>query len=356
MKNRTLTIVFLIIVFGLGLISICSEDALISKFERRSLAQFPKEIDEDFTNKLDNYLVDQFTYRNEFVSINSNVNRKVLRKIDDKGVYILDNNIYEINYPLNEKNTAEFTTKINYITDKYFNDKNIYYSIIPDKSYFLDSNRYLKLDYAKMFSIVKSNMKGKYIDITNNLTIDDYYLTDIHWKQENILDVATKIMTEMDNKYINTNYTQEMYNNFYGASYSKGSSDLKPDKLKYLTNNELEQIKVNHLEHGIKNIYDKQKIYGVDSYDVFLSGPSSYLEIENKNSNKERTLIVFRDSFGSSIIPYFVPYYKNIVVIDLRYIDLNLIEDKITYNNCDVLYLYSTLIINSSNILKVNIK
>ena len=71
---------------------------------------------------------------------------------------------------------------------------------------------------------------------------------------------------------------------------------------------------------------------------------------------KEKTLIIFRDSFGSSIIPFFVPYYSKIVVIDLRYIDLSLIEEKINYDNCDILYLYSTLIVNSSNILKVNVK
>ena len=49
-----------------------------------------------------------------------------------------------------------------------------------------------------------------------------------------------------------------------------------------------------------------------------------------------------------------MPYYSKIVVIDLRYIDINFIEEKLQNNNCDVLYLYSTLIINNSNILKVN--
>ena len=356
MKNKVLTIFFLIIVFGLGAVSICIKDILVSKFERRTLTQFPTELDEDFTKDLDDYLVDQFAYRNQFISLNSNLNRNMLNKIDDKDVYIIDNNIYEINYPLNEKNTIDFTTKMNYITEKYFKEKNVYYSVIPDKSYFLDSNKYLKLDYTKMFDVLDSNMNGKYIDITDDLTIDDYYLTDIHWKQENIQDIAAKIMTRMGNTYIHENYEEKTYNNFYGASYSKGSSDLKTDTLKYLTNINLEQIKVAHLEHGMKNIYDEQKLYGVDSYDVFLSGPSSYLEIENKETDKQNTLIVFRDSFASSIIPYFVPYYNKIIVIDLRYIDLSLIEDKINYDNSDVLYLYSTLIINSSSILKVNIK
>lgn len=356
MKNKILTIIFLIIVFGLGLISICTKDILISKFERRSLAQFPKELDEDFTNDLDDYLVDQFAYRNEFIFLNSSVNRNILGKLDEKNVYVIDDNIYEVNYPLNEKSVVVWTSKMNFITKKYFKNYDVYYSIIPDKSYFLDSGKYLKLDYGKIFNILNNSMNGKYINITDDLTINDYYLTDIHWKQENIFDIAIKIMKDMNNSYIQTEYIEKSYNDFYGASYSKGSSNLNKDTLKYLTNNNLSEIKVNHLEHGIKNIYDEPKLYGVDSYDVFLSGPSSYLEIENKEQENEKTLIIFRDSFGSSIIPFFVPYYSKIVVIDLRYIDLSLIEEKLNYDNCDVLYLYSTLIVNSSDILKVNVK
>lgn len=356
MKNRILTIIFLIIIFGLSFVSICTKDILISKFERRSLMQFPTETSSNFTSDLDKYLVDQFAYRNEFISLNSSINREVLRKIDDKDVYIIDNNIYEINYPLDEKNTFDFTRKMNYITRNYFNEQNVYYTIIPDKSYFLDSSQYLKLDYTKMFDIVNNNMDAKYIDIASHLTIDDYYLTDIHWKQENILDIANRIMTVIGNDYINTDYIQESYNDFYGASYFKGNSKSRTDTLKYLTNSKLEKIQVNHLEYGIKKIYDEAKLYEVDSYDVFLSGPSSYIEIENEEQDNEKTLIIFRDSFGSSIIPFFVPYYSKIVVIDLRYIDLSLIEEKINYDNCDILYLYSTLIVNSSNILKVNVK
>ena len=38
-----------------------------------------------------------------------------------------------------------------------------------------------------------------YIDITNDLKIGDYYRTDLHWKQENLTQVADKILKSMDN-------------------------------------------------------------------------------------------------------------------------------------------------------------
>ena len=64
--------------------------------------------------------------------------------------------------------------------------------------------------------------------------------------------------------------------------------------------------------------------------------------------------LIFRDSFGSSIVPLLVPFYKKITLVDLRYINMNLVNNYITFNNQDVLFLYSTLIVNNSFILKIN--
>lgn len=353
MKNRIMTCVFLIGIFGIAIASIFLKDKEISVFERRKLTQFPK-VDADFTQKLDDYLVDQIVFRDELIGLNSGINRKVLGKIDDKNVYIIDDNIYEINHTLDKNKCIKFYEKLNYITQNYFNFANVYYTIIPDKSYFLDQTKYLKMDYNQMYKILKDNINGKYIDITNMLTANDYYRTDIHWKQENLLDVANKILKNMGNSLINVEYNIKEYNNFYGASYSKGNKNIEPDTLSYLYNDDINKLYAYHLEFGNKDIYDEEKLHGVDSYDVFLSGPSSYIEIENPNAKQDKTLILFRDSFGSSITPLFIPYYSKTIIIDLRYIDFSYISEELKQEDCDVLYLYSTLIINNSDILKVN--
>ena len=88
MKNKIITIIFLIIIIGLGLISIVAKDNLLSTFERRKLATFPK-FDKDFTSKLDDYLLDQFVFRNKLINLNSFINRKVLNKIDNNDVYVV---------------------------------------------------------------------------------------------------------------------------------------------------------------------------------------------------------------------------------------------------------------------------
>ena len=354
MKNKILTILFILVIFGFGLISIIIKDKEISSFERRKLASFP-ELKKGFTEKLDNYLLDQFAFRNELINLNSSLNRKILNKIDNNDVYVIGDNIYEKNYPLNKEKTLKFANKINYIINKIPEKNRIYYSIIPDKSYFLEENKYLKLDYNQMYNLVIANTNAKYIDITNTLNIDDYYKTDIHWKQENLSKIVKPIVENLRKEYIQEKYIVKQYNNFYGASYSKAGLKLEPDTLKYLYISNFENVEVNHLEFGNKKVYDEEKLLNVDAYDVFLSGASSYIEITNNNSNNKSKLIIFRDSFASSLIPLLIPYYNNITVVDLRYIDFEYAKEKIDLNNSDVLFLYSTLIINNSDILKINI-
>ena len=85
-----------------------------------------------------------------------------------------------------------------------------------------------------------------------------------------------------------------------------------------------------------------------------MANKRDYYEVlgVNKNVTDDSKLIIFRDSFASSLIPLLIPYYNNIAVVDLRYIDFEYAKDKIDLNNSDVLFLYSTLIINNSDILK----
>ena len=356
MKNKIITIVFLIIIIGLGFISIVAKDNLLSTFERRKLAQFPTKIDKNFTSKLDDYLLDQFVFRNKLINLNSFINRKVLNKIDNNDVYVVRDNIYDKTYPLDEKQVTNFSKKVNYIINNYCDNSNVYYSVIPDKSKFLFHGKYLKLDYTKLYNLVIINTNGKYIDITRNLDIEDYYRTDIHWKQENLSDVVKDLVTSMGKEFKQVDYKKYTYDNFYGASYSKAGTNIKPDVLTYLYNEDMKNISVKHLEYGEKNIYDTEKLTSLDSYDVFLSGASSFIEIENKNVTDDSKLIIFRDSFASSIIPLLTPYYNKITVVDLRYMDFNYAKANLDFENSDVLFLYSTLIINNGDILKVNAK
>ena len=80
--------------------------------------------------------------------------------------------------------------------------------------------------------------------------------------------------------------------------------------------------------------------------------PGSLITIENPNADSDDELIVFRDSFGSSIAPLWVEGYKKITLIDIRYLYSGMLGNYIDFENQDVLFLYSTLVLNHSETLK----
>ena len=351
MKQKIISITFVVFIIGLSLLSFILKDNELSKFERRKLAQIPK-LNKNFIENLDNYILDQFPFRNEFINLNSNINRNILQMTGYNDVYVIDNVIYEINYPLSDKQCIDFCNKINYIIEKDLQNSNVYYSIIPDKEYFLNDENYLKIDYNALQTKIKLN--AKYINIMEDLKLEDYYNTDIHWKQENLDEVVKNIVEQMGNTYQQIDYEYETYDNFYGTSYSKAGSNIAPDKLTYLYNNYTENSTVKHLEYGDKPVYDKQKLESLDLYNIFLSGASSYIEITNQEATNEKELIIFRDSYASSLAPLLIPYYRKITLIDLRYINYDIVSNITDFNNKDVLFIYSAQIINNSNLLKVN--
>lgn len=75
------------------------------------------------------------------------------------------------------------------------------------------------------------------------------------------------------------------------------------------------------------------------------------IEIQNQNAETKKELLIFRDSFGSSLAPLLIENYKKITLIDLRYISSDILDNYIIFNDQDVLFIYSTLILNQ-NVLK----
>lgn len=360
-KNKVVTIIFCLVLFIVLFLNIYIKDEEISSSERRKLAQFPDiSIDYLLTGKLSNdfeeYAMDQFISRDSFRTAKSYISLEVMKRKDNNKLFIQNEHIFKLEYPLSENSIKNATEKINKICKKYFNEgNNIYYSIIPDKNYFLDDS-YLKMDYKKLEKIMNNNLKDlTYIDIFPLLKLEDYYKTDTHWKQENLVKVVDKISKEMKIKErIQTKFQKQSKGSFYGVYYGQLGRSVEPDTISYLTNKIIkESITYNYETNQEGKIYDETKWKtSLDKYDYYLSGAVSLLEITNPNSKTEKELIVFRDSFGSSIIPLLTEAYSKITIVDTRYISSDYLERYLKITNQDVLFLYSTLILNQSNILK----
>ena len=357
-KNIVVTIAFLILIISFFLVNLIKKDQSISISERRKLANFPKAtvnniFDGTFFKKFDEYVTDQFVEREEFRKIKVNTELNILGKKNYNNLYEYDGYIIEMINPLNEKSVKNTVNKINQIKEMYLKpESNVYFTIVPDKNYFVDNGN-LKLDYNKLIEIMKDNLNfAKYIDIKSDLELSDYYKTDSHWKQENLKKIAEKITKEIDAE--NTvNYNEVEIADFQGTYAGRLPVNNQNDKIKILTNNILENAKVfNYDINKEEKIYNMNKINSLDKYDIYLSGGVSLLEITNQEASTEKELIVYRDSYGSSLVPLLVPSYKKITVVDTRYISPKLLKNYIEFSDQDVLFIYSTLLINSSGTLK----
>ena len=353
MKEKTITILFIVYISLFGISHIILKDNKISITERRNLTTL-KEIkfENNFITKLDKYILDQFPLRNEFRNIKANFNYKLLNKLENNNIYLEDKYIFKSDYPTNIKSINNFKEKIENLINLLTKENKTYIMIIPDKNYYSKSKNILNIDYNYIYEeIDKINIEK--IDIKNIMNINDYYETDTHWKQENLNKVILKMSEIIGLNYKEELYKQNLYMNFYGVYSKESGINRKPEKLTYLTNKVIENAKVKYLENkNLSKVYNIEKLKSLDSYEVYLDGASSFIEITNENVKEKKELVIFRDSFASSLTPLLINYYSKITLIDNRYINSENIKKYIEFNNQDVIFMYSTLIINNSFSLK----
>lgn len=352
-KDIVVTIIFLFTVISLFLINVIKEDTDISVAERRKLATMPELttkslFDGTYFKKFDSYVTDQFVERDAFRKIKIDI--ELSTKGEYNNLYLYDDYIIEEIFPLNSNSINNLTSKINYIKDTYLNDNsNIYYTIIPDKNYFVNKGN-LKLDYNKLQDMMKSNLTNlNYINIFDKLTLDNYYKTDTHWKEEDLFNVANTIANQMNFDITNNNNVVNTITTFKGSYAGRLSVTKDIDTIKTISNpSTLNSSVYNYETKKYTDIYDYTKINSLDKYDIYLSGAVPIIDIINNNSSSDKELIVFRDSYGSSLIPLLIEGYKKITVIDIRYISSKILNKYIDFNDQDVLFMYSILTINNS--------
>lgn len=362
-----------------------------SKVERRNLKQFPELTAETllhgrFMSEFESYALDQFPMRDTLRSFKAITSLKK----DNNDIYVADGYINFMEYPLNKDSLSYAAKKFEKIYEQYLkgNHNQVYFSIIPDKNYFFaKESGYLALDYEKLVSDLrqKTDTFMTYIDIFPLLSKEDYYKTDTHWRQEKLIPIAERILEKMfeeneqvqqgsadtvekkmdttlknsdtDKKgvgILSKNYqTHTLLQDFYGVYYGQAALPVKPDKISYLTNEIIENYEVfDHENQKEMDVYEMDKAKGDDPYEMFLGGPLSLITIENPTNANGKELIIFRDSFGSSIAPLLAQAYAKTTLVDIRYLQSALLGKFVDFKNADVLFLYSSSVLNNSNTLK----
>ena len=355
MKDKIIVFSFLAYISIFAILHIIITDKDLSTSERRKLTSFP-EISEltsgEYIQDVDSYLLDHFPLRDQFRSIKAKFNYHILQKYDNNGIYLKNNYIFKSEYPTNKESINNFINKTNKLKELFTKDNNLYFMIIPDKNYYLKDKNFLSIDYQYINKeISKLNMNT--IELYNILELSDYYETDTHWKQEKLDKVVKHLSTKLNFEYQDTSYKKHVYNKFYGVYYGESAINRKPETITYLTNNIINNVDIKYLENPkLNSVYNKDKLTNLDSYEVYLDGASSFIERTNNNSKSKKELIIFRDSFGSSLSPLLIEYYNKITIIDNRYVHSSYIKKLIEFKNQDILFMYSTLLINNSVTLK----
>lgn len=377
MKNKLIVSMFCIITGGLFLFNAFSPDEAVSWSERRTLAQAPS-ISGEFLlsgkaqNELETYMLDQFAFRDAFRGVKAAVDLNLFHKRDNNGIYVIGDRVFKMEYPLNERSVEKLADKMNEIYRMYLTGCHTAVAVIPDKSAFVAEKKgYLSYDYFEMTGLLTSELEAgtiEYIDIMDDLSLNRYYRTDLHWKQEGLGSVlaqlgevfktsfpAAGLGTDLKS-WEDAGYKVHSYEPFYGAYYGQAALSLKPDTLNYFTSNQINGLSVENLDDRAKEedqvIYNASKLGSIDSYEVFLSGNSPLITLENPLNDSGRELIVFRDSFGSSIAPFLAEGYSKVTLVDLRFIGYQNIGQFVDFSDQDVLFLLSAGVVNNSDMIR----
>lgn len=377
MKSSKISgVLFLTVLGGVGLLQLILPKEDISVTERRRLTSMPEASLQavwrgDYMEELENFLLDHFPGRDSLRWLCNELQTDVLGKRDVDGYYRVDGSLARLDMKLEEKNVAYAASHFHEICVDYFPEAEAYYSIIPDKNYFLaEKGGYVALDYDRLNAQMEEGMpEAKYLPIYGLLEQEDYYRSDLHWRQECIVDVAEYLAASMsvdtavpektwgmdrDGGFFTV--TEEFYGGYAGAS----GLSVEPDRLCCYWEEGLDDVRVYDYEkRRYTGLYHDQWLTGgaskesIDPYDLYLWGAKALLGIENPGAYSGKRLVIFRDSFAGSLAPLLIRYYEEILLVDLRYISLSYAMEQIDPGHYDtVLFLYHTGMLNHSGTLR----
>ncbi len=368
-KNYIVTLLFFIIIFTLSALLFILPSQKESLSERRALQQFPQFtaktlLNGSFMTTFEDFTLDQFPARDSFRKIKIFTALNFFKNSTVNDLYLYNDAIVKQEYPLRQDVVQDNLNSLYTIWTTYIKDNNhkLYISLVPDKNYYYAPlSSHLSFDFEGLEEKIKSQFStSEYIDIKDTLTHESYYKTDTHWSQDKIIGtaklVASKLGVEIPDEYEEIVATEEFYGVYTGQFLLKTPSD----RIVYLTNDVIDNFKVKVLDSMGKyqdsTTYNFEKLNSdkvKDKYDFFLSGATPIVTLENPSSTNERELVILRDSFSSSLAPLLAQGYAKTTLVDVRYISPVFMEFYVDFENADVLFMYSPLVLNSPSTVRV---
>ena len=277
------------------------------------------------------------------------------KRPDENGMYTAQGHWVEALGEADTESAARFAEKLKKLkADLLTGDNRTFYAIVPDKGYYLPGEVTPATDYAALFAAADEGLADsgiEKIDLTGALTLEDYYFTDSHWRQERLGGVVAALGEAMGFSADMNSFDPVTVEGFIGA-YGKYGADV-PEELTYMVSDATVAAVCDNYQYPDSTaVYDLARLDTDVPYDVFLSGASPLITVESPLAATDKELVVFRDSYASSLVPLLLGQYRKVTLVDIRYMVSGLVPQYVEFTNQDVLFLYSTYVVNQSAMLR----
>ncbi len=345
---------FLAFLWGFLLLSLLTPSRSFSPMENRTLAQRPEfSLSSFFSGQWardsEAYLTDQFPLRDTWVGLKYICERAMLRQ-ENNGVYFAGNRLIARFDPPEESRVESNFAAVDQLaqntnlpvrlllapTSAY-----VYRDLLPKNAPSYDQqalfNRAEELKTAQNIPIAQLLLENREESI--------YYRTDHHWTTWGAyLAYAAYMEAAGRQEEIISPQQLEQYQkqatDFYGTLHSQsGARFYQPDTIVYY---DFPGLTMEEPGEAPKPIYDLSFVDQKDKYSLFFGGNPPQFCIRNQDPQTHGTLLVVKDSFANSLLPYLALSYREIYVFDPRYNRDSLRQFAADCGADEILVLYQT--------------
>lgn len=353
-------VIFMVLLLGLAGKEALSHQRTYSPVEKRELQTRPeisitKVLDGRFQKKYESYLRDQFPGRDHWVSFQTDM-ELFMGKNEIHNVYIGKNHYLLEHYTEKEFDPQQISKNLQALekfVGKAKQNADVHVMMVPTKSWILREKLPAFAPHYKeqrFYDALQQKLEKEDVLISVEPVLDAhkeeeiYYRTDHHW-------------TTLGAWYAYEQYTKAVggdlqraqgkkkfrciSKDFYGTTYAKINYARQADKIEIYEPEDKLRVVYNMGEKKTKTLYDFSFLKTADQYSVFTGGNQAVLEITGGIKNG-KTLLLIKDSFANSILPFLAEDYEKLVVVDLR--QLNVSGDRLLemFSPTDILILYNS--------------
>ena len=347
-----------------------SPDRTFSEVENRNLEQLPavdfgtpEKLFRDgnffngqFMRDFETYTTDQFIGRDAWVDLKARTER-ALGKKENNDVYFADNDtlITRFDQPAADR----VTENLNYVNKFVENvDIPVVFSLIPTQACIwadrlpegAPNASQTDLMTQAQGAVTGATWADVYTPLMEHKDEDIFYRTDHHWTSLGAYYGYTGLASALGYTPVPlTDYTPTVRSTeFYGTVFSSsGVRWVKPDTITTYVPDDGITV-VSHTYDNSGNPVEEQRALYVESflsvkdkYSMFLGGNQSLGVVTNTNNPDGPKLLIIRDSYADSLVPFLTAHYSEIHLIDPRYYHLS-VKDYVEQNGIDqALVLYS---------------